>query len=364
MNAVNTFLRNYSLRQGEIFRSPDEVARRELYNALHPTLVKVDACMDGRVNVPAMTDGEIPLGIVSPFRSMGGRFRIGSPNYAPYVRNFYDYTLKMMEKTSCPGGLVIVTYHYSAVDTHRGCAGFNSDTNAARAYTAKLAQDYNRVYGSLHNVEHVLQMGIETDKEAFVFHGDIPGTTLDISETLEWSTEKLRTGMRALYPEMPEAVFNDLMPFAIGNQRQVRKMSASNHPPYDVNHAEQIIAVGRGFDWVHIINKAIIVGPFSVDWLREVTAAANIVLSNLKEGRVPQEDGVVLLVCSPYRDCGVDAEVTAEKAREMARVSWRAVSEQVPELLTYNLELVVGTLDSNTMQMQYIEMSPEELEIT
>ena len=79
-----------------------------------------------------------------------------------------------------------------------------------------------------------------------------------------------------------------------------------------MNHSEQVIAVGRGFDWLHVINKALIVGPFSVDWSSEVVTAAKIVLSNLKEGRAPKEDGTVLLVCAPYRHYGVDAEVTAE----------------------------------------------------
>ena len=158
-----------------------------------------------------------PARNLSPFRSMGGRFKIGSPNYAPYVRNFYDYTLRAMEKTSCPGGLVIVTYHYSDGDTLRGCTGFNYDTKAARAYTAKLVEDYNRVYGSLHKVEHILHMGIETDRESFVFHGHILGVVINIADTLAWSVEKLRAEMRGMYPEMPEVIFNDLMPFAIGN---------------------------------------------------------------------------------------------------------------------------------------------------
>lgn len=362
MNKVNVFLKNHNRQQSEIFRSPDEVARRELYKALHPTLLKVNKCMDGRVNVPTMTDGEVPLGVISPFRNMGGRFKIGSPSYAHYVRNFYEYTLREMKGGSCPGGLVIVTYHYSAGDPHRGCLGFNYDTETAQSYTAGLACDFNRVYGSKHQVVHTLQVGIETDREAFIFHGDTLDTTLNISDTLGWSIVKLHAGMRKLYPEMREEIFNDLMPFAIGNQRHVQKIVGSNRPPNDLNHSEQVIAVGRGFDWLHVINKALIVGPFSVDWPSEVVAAARIVLLNLKEGRAPKEEGAVLLVCAPYRHLGVDAEVTAEKAREMARVSWRVIKEQVPELLSYDLELIVGALDRNTMLLQYIEISPEDLQ--
>jgi hypothetical protein len=203
-------------------------------------------------------------------------------------------------------------------------------------------------------------MGIETDKEAFVFHGDVPGTVLDIAQELTLSPEQLRAKMHRLYPEMREGIFNDLMPFALGNQRHVRKVIMANRPIANLNHQEQIIAVGRGFDWLHLINKALIVGPFSVDWPTEVAVAAGIVLSNFKEGRIPREEGAVLLSSAPYRKYGVDAAVAREKAVEMARISWDVIERQVPELLEYNLELVVGTLDRNTMLTHRLDISPQK----
>jgi hypothetical protein len=355
MNAVNKFLLDYNCQQSSFFLSPDQVARRELYRAHHPTEVMVNKCMDGRVNVPKMTDDEVPMGIIAPFRNMGGRFKIGSTNYAPHVRNFYEHTLRAMKERKCPGGIVIVTYHYSAGDTHRGCKGFGYDTDAARAYTANLMQDYRRVFGDGHEVVYPVQMGVETDKEAFVFHGEAPGTTLDITEALDWPIEKLRAQMRKLYPSMRPAVFDDFMPFAVGNQRHVRKVVETNRPPERLDHAEQVIGVGRGFDWLHLVNKALIVGPFSLEWVNEVVIAANIVLSNFKENRIPREEGAVLLVSAPYRDHGVDAAVAREKAVELARIAWEAVSTKVPELLEYDLELVVGTLDRTTMKFERIE---------
>jgi hypothetical protein len=360
MNAVNNFLLNHNRDMSDFFLSPDEVARRNLYQALHPTKVKVKKCMDGRVNVPAMTDGEIPMGIISPFRNMGGKFVIGSPSYAHFVRNFYDFAERAMMEGNCPGGIVLVTYHYSAGDKHRGCKGFGYDTAAARAYTAGLKCDCDRVYGSKLEVVHPVHMGIETDKEAFVFHGDVPGTVLDIAQELTLSPEQLRAKMHRLYPEMREGIFNDLMPFALGNQRHVRKVIMANRPIANLNHQEQIIAVGRGFDWLHLINKALIVGPFSVDWPTEVAVAAGIVLSNFKEGRIPREEGAVLLSSAPYRKYGVDAAVAREKAVEMARISWDVIERQVPELLEYNLELVVGTLDRNTMLTHRLDISPQK----
>jgi hypothetical protein len=360
MNAVNTFLLNHNRQQSDFFLSPDEVARRELYKSLHPTKVKVKKCMDGRVNVPAMTDREIPMGIISPYRNMGGKFRIGSPSYAHYVRNFYDYTLNAMKEGKCPGGLVIVTYHYSAGDHHRGCKGFGYDTDAARTYTAKLRDDCDYAYGSFHEVVHTIQMGIETDKEGFVFHGDVDGT-LSIADSLDLSEAELRAKMRALYPNMKEGIFNDLMPFAIGNQRHVRKVIDANRPVIQLEHREQIIGIGRGFDPLHLINKALIVGPFSETWADEVAVAASIVLSNFKEGRIPVEEGAVLLVSAPYREYGVDQRIAHAKALDMAKTGWNSILKRVPELLEFNLELVVGTLDRKTMRYDRIEVDPQTL---
>jgi hypothetical protein len=355
MNSVNNFLLNHNREQSDFFLSPDEVAKRNLYQALHPTKVKVKKCMDGRVNVPAMTDGEIPMGIISPFRNMGGKFVIGSPSYAHFVRNFYEYAERAMIEEHSPGGMVFVTYHYSAGDKQRGCKGFGYDTDAARAYTAGLKRDCDRVYGPRHEVVHPIHMGIETDKEAFVFHGDVPGTVLDMAEAVNLSPEQLKVKMRELYPEMRNGIFNDLMPFAIGNQRHVRKVVAANRPVATLDHHEQIVAVGRGFDWLHLINKALIVGPFSVDWPREVAVAASIVLDNFEKGRIPVEEGAVLLVSAPYRNHGVDAAVAREKAIEMARISREVIETTVPELLKYNFEVVVGTLDRNTMLLHRLD---------
>jgi hypothetical protein len=360
MNAVNTFLEQHNREQSAFFLSSDEEARRALYLANHPTHLKVQKCMDGRVNVPAMTDNEVPMGVISPFRNMGGKFKIGSPNFAHYCRNFFEHVLEDMKQGKCPGGLEITTYHFSQSgvenpDLHLGCKGFGYDTKAACEYTAHLTRDFAAVYGVKHQVIHPVHMGIETDLDSFVFHGDVPDTELRIRDVLELSKDELTARLRALYPEMKPEIFHDLLPLAVGNQRHVRSVVASKRPIEKLDHAEQIIGVGRGFDWLHLINKALIVGPFSVAWRDEVAVAANIVLSNFKEGRIPKEDGAVLLVSAPYREYGVDASIARMKAIEMARLSVETIKEHVPELFGYDLEVVVGTLDRNTMRLERID---------
>jgi soluble P-type ATPase len=266
-----------------------------------------------------------------------------------------------MEKDRCPGGLDISTYHYSASDVHCGCKGFDCDTAAARDYTAGLVKKFNEIYGATHQVVHAIQMGVETDKDAFIFHGDVSGTVLNIAEALDLSKHELEVKLRTLYPDMKDEIFRDLMPFALGNQRHVRKVIESNRPIEKLDHGEQIIGVGRGFDWLHLTNKALIVGPFSMDWIDEVVVAAKIVLSNFEKGRIPTDDGAVILVSAPFRKYGVDAAIAKEKALETARLSYKAIQQHVPELLAYDIDLVVGAFDRNTMLLERFETTPEAL---
>ena len=71
---------------------------------------------------------------------------------------------------------------------------------------------------------------------------------------------------------------------------------------------EQILAVGRGFDWLHIPNKALIVGPYrfasrfrhtgflssfrltapSYNLGDPIATAGSLLLSNLRDGRIPK----------------------------------------------------------------------------
>ncbi|MDX9707578.1 MAG: hypothetical protein RBT86_08365, partial [Azospira sp.] len=60
--------RDYSAQ----FASPENWLARERYLARHPTAIAVLKCMDGRINIPVAT--QTPLGIIQPFRNLGGIF--------------------------------------------------------------------------------------------------------------------------------------------------------------------------------------------------------------------------------------------------------------------------------------------------
>ena len=65
-------------RHGANYRSPEAWLARERYLAEHPTAIAVLKCMDGRINIPVATN--TPVGILMPFRNLGGMFDLGWPH--------------------------------------------------------------------------------------------------------------------------------------------------------------------------------------------------------------------------------------------------------------------------------------------
>ena len=66
-----------SREHAETFCSPSASLARERYLARHPTRILVMKCMDGRIHLPHAT--RTPLGIITPFRNLGGIFDLGWP---------------------------------------------------------------------------------------------------------------------------------------------------------------------------------------------------------------------------------------------------------------------------------------------
>ncbi|HEY4521164.1 MAG TPA: hypothetical protein VJL57_02065 [Candidatus Paceibacterota bacterium] len=131
----------------------------------------------------------------------------------------------------------------------------------------------------------------------------------------------------------PKEILDDLLPLIVGNQKYVKDMRGQNRPAVDMEHKEQIIAVGRGFDWLHLPNRALIIGPYDPRWEDAVAVAGTIVLGNMKAQRIPETDGALLLLAAPFRTVGADAGVAVEKALFLERESRRVLEERVPEIV-------------------------------
>ena len=109
---------------GADFRSPEAYLARERYFAEHPTAIAALKCMDGRVNIPAATN--TPVGILLPFRNLGGIFDLGWPHLGEVVAHHVQHMVSSGRRV-----LFLINYHYSKGSPERGCAGFNYEIGRA-----------------------------------------------------------------------------------------------------------------------------------------------------------------------------------------------------------------------------------------
>lgn len=342
-----SFLRQHNQTMSQEFCSPDAALWRRKYRQEHPTEIAALKCMDGRLNLALMT--KTPPGIIQPFRNIGGIFDLGWPYFGALMREWVDYSIS--RSRLC---LVFITYHFAKGDTHRGCKGHSYDTAAAQQAASRLLQQFETVFGNKHSVVYPILVGIETDDDALVIHGR-NGERLNLAELANPSPDDLRARLQAFFPEMQTQIVDDLLPLLQGNLEHIAAVRATNRPVTDVEHREQILAVGRGFDWLHVPNKALIVGPYSYDVAAPIATAGKVLLENLQQNRIPKDEGVVLLASAVYRDAaGPERLLAAEKAKSLAALATTTIEREVPELTDY-LKTLVGTTNINTRLFNAIE---------
>jgi hypothetical protein len=317
-------------RHGKTFRSPEAWLARERYLSEHPTAIAVLKCMDGRINIPVATN--TPTGILMPFRNLGGMFDLGWPHLGEVLAH---HVLRMT--SAGRRVLVLITYHWSKGNPLRGCAGFQFDTAAAIAHTREIRSQVEHIFGSGHGTVYPLVCGFETDDEALVLHGT-DNTVLDLARFSPSDATTLEPRLAALLPDMPTQMRADLLPLLHGNLEhiaQVREQALRHERMLDVEHREWMICLGRGFDFLHTPNIALIIGPYSPDLADPLRKAAGIIEDNMKAGRIP-DDGFLLLASVPYDEIGVDrarAELKSHFlscfAAEVLHDEFRALAEKM-----------------------------------
>lgn len=340
-NKLISFLLKHNQTQSALFISPDaDLARRE-YRSAHPTEIAALKCMDGRLNLSVAT--ETPAGIIQPFRNIGGIFDVGWPYFGQVLHNWIEYAVSRNRKC-----LILVTYHFSKGDAHRGCAGHSYDTAAAKASACALKRQIEVVFGTQHAVVYPVVVGFETDEDAILLHGTCDDEPFNLADEIHIDEEGLRHRVEDLYPDMPDRIVTDLLPLLRGNLQHVEKIRRDERPLEEARHKEQVLAVGRGFDWLHLPNKALIVGPYSYNLDEPIVTAGKLLLGNLKDGRIPMEDGIALLSSAVYRDqIGAEPPRALEKAKSLAKFAQETLNERVPEL-TRHLHVLVGTVNQHT----------------
>ncbi|WP_092998897.1 carboxysome shell carbonic anhydrase domain-containg protein [Thiohalomonas denitrificans] len=309
-------------RHSAQFVSPEAYLARERYLANHPTAIMVLKCMDGRINIPVATN--TPPGIIQPFRNLGGMFNLGWPYLGEVLADHVQEKVAVGRRV-----LVLITYHFSRGSESRGCAGFGFDTDAAMAHTLEIKRQVEATFGSDHGTVYPIVCGFETDDDALVLHGS-NGATLNVAELGESERGTLLQRLEALFPEMPGQMRCDLLPLIEGNMDRIAEVRTAGRT-LDIEHREWMICVGRGFDFLHMPNLALIIGPYSPDLADPIRKAAGIIESNMRAGRIP-DDGFLLLASAPYRDIGVDRARAQLKSRFLSQFAAEVIREEFPEL--------------------------------
>ncbi|MGB9080919.1 MAG: hypothetical protein WCD00_06430 [Desulfuromonadaceae bacterium] len=316
INWVFDLARKYSAE----FCSPEAFLARERYLALHPTAIAVLKCMDGRINIPVATN--TPPGIMQPFRNLGGMFDMGWPHLGEVLAQYVQRMVRSGRRV-----LILITYHFSRGDVHRGCSGFNCDTEAAIAHTRQIRSQMEAIFGAAHASVYPLICGFETDEDALLLHSS-DGDILDLSGNI--TVDELAAELALHFHDMPGEMRSDLLPLLAGNLSHIKGLRQERRSLV-VEHREWMICLGRGFDFLHTPNLALIVGPYSPDLADPIRKAAAIIESNMAAGRVPA-DGFLLLASVPYDEIGVDLARAVMKSHFLSRFAAEVIEQDFPDL--------------------------------
>ncbi|MFZ2803612.1 MAG: hypothetical protein WA001_00140 [Patescibacteria group bacterium] len=289
------------------------------YWAKHPTFFGCIKCMDGRVNFSLMTG--TPIGLIKPFRAIGGKFEAWWPSFLGRVRHWTETALSQGSRT-----FLFITYHYSASDAHLGCAGWKYDTKAARAHAERLQQNLAFVFGE--ELTAVVA-GVETDQDLLILHGatgDLSGEML-IGKT----EEEVLLEIGRLFPETPEAVRKDLVPFLFGNATHVQDLKQNPRNLKEKQHDERVIAVGQSFDWLALANLALIINDADPNLAESIRVAGSLIEKNLANEPIGHD----ALVCTniPYRSPGLDYRQAVARSLGLRDFAEKILREFYPALM-------------------------------
>ncbi|TLN06683.1 hypothetical protein FDZ71_10955 [bacterium] len=309
-------------RHSREFKSPEAYLARERYTSLHPTAIAVLKCMDGRINIPVAT--QTPIGIIQPFRNLGGIFDLGWPHLGEVLASHVTAKVAAGRRV-----LIFITYHFSRGESHRGCTGFGYDTQRAIAHTYEVKRQAEHIFGRSHGTVYPIVCGFETDEDALILHGE-SGEKLDVSTIAPADADALMPRLASLYPDMADQVRQDILPLILGNIEHIAKVRQSPRL-LDIEHREWMICLGRGFDFLHTPNLALIIGPYSPDLADPIRKAASIIESNMKAGRIP-DDGFLLLASVPYGEIGVDRARAELKSLFLSKFAEEVITRDFPGL--------------------------------
>lgn len=323
-----------SRKHSEDYCSPGAYLSRTQYMAKYPTRIVVLKCMDGRIHIPFAT--KTPLGIMTPIRNLGGMFDMGWPYLSEIVFN------AVMDSVMGGSNVIIInTYHYSKSNKKYGCAGFNYECSSAIKSAFYVSGQIKELFGSHGEAVYPLVWGIETDEDAIIIHG-YQDRQINLSEYQFQDDDTLLSDLFMLYPDMKPSMVKDIFPLIKGNIEHIKEMKL-NDTRLSVEHTEWIMCLGRGFDFLHVPNVALIIGPYSPDLKSPIVKAASIIKSNMEHKRIPS-DGFLLLTSSPYWEIGADKSRAKVKSSFLNEFACDIIKQELPELYSkmYKIKSVLS----------------------
>jgi hypothetical protein len=147
----------------------------------------------------------------------------------------------------------------------------------------------------------------------------------------------------------------DLIPLIQGNISHIGKIKDSNRTLTDMKHREWVLGLGRGFDWLHEPNTALIIGPYSHDLSVPIEKALGIIADNMSSGRA-KDDGFLVLASSPFEEYGVDKNRAIEKANFFRSYVEKTIKEKHPEMLSKARFMAVVLNENNRLMEQIPEL--------
>lgn len=332
-------------QQAVTYGDAGQVDRRENYRGRHPTRIACFKCMDGRVNIAALT--ETPFGLIRPFRNIGGVFDLGWGALDLRLNDFVDHTVREGALN-----LFLVTYHYSKSDKHLGCRGHGYDVERSVDSAQRLVQQMERVYGTGHEQVYPILVGVETDGEELVFHGR-DGSIERMSEHLRAEPRHLRDLIAELYPDMDRDMIRDLLPLMTGNVAHIARLRRDPKKIEMLDHKERVLAVGQGFDWLHKVNFALIINDLDPTLDDTIGKAAGIIKENRDQHRIPN-DGALYFVSVSYFKPGRRRQNAIERARYLTALGLESIQKFHPDLDGF-FEPLTAVMEWDTRRLEIIE---------
>lgn len=315
---------------------------RVRHNAHHPTAFGCLKCMDGRVHLASATG--TPMGIVKPFRAIGGRFEVFWPAFMDRLERWSDEAMYKGNRS-----FVLVSYHHSVSNKNLCCAGWNHDTAAAKTHAEKLTEKLGYIFsGQMTTV----CMGVETDQDLLTFHG--PRGDFSGRDFIDRDEGEIAVIVRRCMPQIDDQSLHDLMPFLLGNAERVDELRRNPRDVSHLDHQERVIALGEGFDWLAKQNFALINNDSDPNLDEAIVTAARIIQGNLKSARPDEEATIFTSV--PYAQPGQKQRKAVERALGLQEFAQTHIRKQIPELFTSGrLRYLVGVTFESSKELQVID---------